>query len=425
MGEERWQRMMEIFDRVTPLPPPDREAALRQACGDDTPLRQAVAALLEGDEEAATSFLADPSTETLLPESPPPSSGHLGPYRLLEVLGEGGMGTVFLAERDDGAFERQVAIKLIRRGMESTETLRRHRAERQILAGLDHPAIARLLDAGSTPEGSPYFVMEAVDGVPIDRFSETVSINQRIALFLEVCHAVDTAHRNLIVHRDLKPSNILVTAEGQPKVLDFGIAKWLEPEAQPDAVDTTASWHRLLTPTHASPEQVSGQPLTFASDVYSLGVVLYQLLAGELPFRFNGQALVEIERRLHTEAPPTPSSRCSDAVQARRLRGDLDQIVLKALRVDVEARYRSAARLAEDLERWQKGLPVLARQGNLRYRLGKLLRRHRRTAAAAVVALATLFAFATDRALQSARLEQALELTEQERDRAQQERDAK
>ena len=433
MQVDRWRRMMEVFDEVAALPREEHATALRQACGRDATLRKAVEALLEGDEQAGTDFLAGLAVDARPSDSGgalPLPAERIGAYRLIETIGEGGMGTVFLAERDDGAFERQVAIKVIRRGTESAEAVRRLEAERRILAGLDHPAIARLLDAGTTAAGLPYFVMEAVDGVTIDRFCENLSIDRRVALCLEVCYAVDAAHRNLIVHRDLKPSNILVTPDGQPKVLDFGIAKWLDPEPSNDDVSTTtASWQRLLTPSYASPEQVQGRPLTTASDVYSLGVVLYQLLTGRLPFRFEGRSLGEIER-LKTDVPPLPPSSAAAAdssspAMRRRLHGDLDHIVLKALRGDVAERYRSAAQLAEDLERWRRGLPVLARQGNVSYRLGSLLRRHRLAAGVTVAILGLLFAFATDRAIQSSLLAEALERSESERREARLERDAK
>ncbi len=432
MSQQRWPRMLEIFDEVVELPQADRAAALRRLCGSDSTLLGAVEGLLDGDGRVSPDFLEGPPVVASAESSVvrPLPAEHIGPYRLIETIGEGGMGSVFLAERDDGTFERRVAIKVIRPGMESAEMVRRLETERQILAGLDHPAIARLLDAGATPEGSPYFVMEAVDGVTIDRYCDGLSVRRRVALFLEVCRAVDAAHRSLIVHRDLKPSNILVTPSGQPKVLDFGIAKWLDPESSTDSsANDTADWQRLLTPGYASPEQIAGRRLTTATDVYSLGVVLYKILTGKLPFRFEGKSMSEIERVLTNDSPPPPSAVVDRQGQgsglSRSLSRDLDHIVLKALRGDVEERYPSVQLLGDDLERWQGGFPVTARRGNVRYRLGKFVRRHRAAVAVAGMLMVMVAVFATDRAVQGARLASALELSEMERKRVQEERDAK
>ena len=403
MNREAWERVKEIFAAACELPGAARPAFLTEACAGDPALRREVDSLLAAYSGIGESFLEEPAADGVLAligqrETEEWIGRRIGAYRVLAELGSGGMGTVFLAARADAEFERQVAIKVIRRGLDRTEIVSRFRQERQILAGLDHPNIARLLDGGATEEGLPYLVMEAVEGVPIDRYCAEASLDLpgKLRLFLKICAAVQYAHRNLIVHRDLKPSNILVTREGEPKLLDFGIAKFLEPGP---TEGLTISGERLLTPDYASPEQVLGEPITTSSDVYSLGVLLYQILCGRPPYRVAGRTAQELERVVCEEEPSPPSRtlhRGDDTEKLReRLQGDLDNIVLKALAKEPARRYTSVEHLSEDLDRYLTGRPVLARSGGWWYRSGKLLRRHRlRAAAAAAVLLSVILGIA-------------------------------
>ena len=316
-------------------------------------------------------------------------TGTAGPYELLEELGRGGMGVVYLARRADGQFRKRVAVKLVRAGMDSEEILARFELERQVLATLEHPGIARLIDGGITDRGRPYLVMELVEGVPIDRWcaEQRLSVDERLELFREVCAAVDSAHRSLVVHRDLKPGNILVTPDGRPKLLDFGIAKVLAPVEGTPNVEATRTESRQLTPGYASPEQVRGDPITTASDAYSLGVILYQLLVGRLPLTPERDSLTAMERAICEEEPPVPSTveGLSRGLR-RKLCGDLDRVLLKALRKEPDRRYSSAAELAADLRRYGAGLPVEARPDTWSYRAERFARRNR-----GVVSAATLF----------------------------------
>jgi serine/threonine-protein kinase len=309
----------------------------------------------------------------------------IGPYRIVSELGRGGMGAVYLATRDEAGFEQQVAVKLIKRGMDTEGIVRRFLQERRILAGLAHPNIARLYDGGSTPDGRPYFVMESVAGEPITRFAAErgLGVEARLALFLKVCAAVQYAHQRLIVHRDLKPANILVGADGEPKLLDFGIAKLLDPSGSGPR-EMTEAHQRPMTPDYASPEQLDGGAVTTATDVYGLGVLLYELLVGMSP--------AAAERRLGpgwAERPPSQAARALDRGAegkrlARRLRGDLDTIVGTARERDGARRYGTAAALAEDVERHLTSRPVAARRPTLAYRLGRAARRHKLASAFAV-----------------------------------------
>ena len=358
-----------------------------------------------------------------------PAGRRLGPFELLRELGRGGMSTVYLARRPPGQLPREVALKVVRQGLASPMLERRLLAETRILAGLVHPNIARLLDSGRAEDGSPYFVMEAIDGLPIDQYCDhhRLGVEARLRLFLATCRAVDHAHRNLIVHRDLKPSNVLVDREGAVKLLDFGIAKLLDADQE---VELTRSSLRLGTPGYASPEQILGQPITTASDVYSLGVLLYRLLTGSRPYRFGTTApLREIEAAIVGEkAPPASAAaaRAGATVEgiaaaaargerpeslARRLRGDLDTILAMALRKEPERRYLSAAQLAEDLERHLEGHPVRARRDTFFYRAGKFAGRHRWAVAAGAAALVVSLFFV-------AALWRQEQRTARERDRA-------
>ena len=309
----------------------------------------------------------------------------LGPYELRDAIGAGGMGEVYRASRADAEYQQQVAIKLVRAGLDIAFISARLRTERQILATLEHPNIARLLDGGTTPDGIPYLVMELIDGVPIDRYCEQqrLDVPARLKLFIEVCSAVQYAHRRMIIHRDLKPRNILVTREGVPKLLDFGVAKILDPGALPNASDVTLNAQRLLTPGYASPEQLSGELITSASDVYSLGVILYELLTGVHPYSTTRQDPLEILRAQLEAEPPKPSR-----MTRRRFRDDLDNIVLMALRKEPERRYATVEQFAEDIGRYLKRQPVIAHRSTFSYRLSVFVTRHRfAVGAAAVVAL--------------------------------------
>lgn len=410
---ERWHQVDRIFAEALELAVAERPAFLDAACAGDAALRKEVEQLLSADQES-TSFLDKPPGEMLKlvaddrapggQEGGQEESRRLGPYRLLRKIGSGGMGTVYLARREDEHYERDVAIKVLRSGLASTEAVHRFIAERQILARLEHPNIARLYDGGSTEDGRPYLVMELIEGVPVDEYCDRhrLTVNQRLTLFQKICAAVQYAHQNLLVHRDLKPGNILVTPEGEPKLLDFGIAKRLTPETD-GALDETRTGLRLLTPSYASPEQVRGEAITTASDVYSLGVVLYELLTGRRPSQFSAEPPYDIERAICEQEPERPSvalvrpvppdaeeiahaRRTGPQTLARRLRGDLDNIVLMALRKEPQRRYGSAAQLALDLDKHLQDLPVTARPDTLRYRTRKLVRRHR----AAFVGLAAM-----------------------------------
>ena len=414
MRQTDWGLIWETFEAVVVLPPEVRASWLdrRDIVG---ARRRAVEDLLVADAGPG-SFLDRPMASFDPVDSPPglAKGSRLGTYRILRRLGQGGMSVVYLAVRDDGAFDRRVVIKLVRPEMQCNALADRLRAEGRFLAALEHPNIARLYDGGNTPEGAPYFVMEYVEGEPIDRWCEgqELSIDERLTLVRKVCAAVQAAHQNLVVHRDLKPSNILVDRHGEPKLLDFGIAKWLAPEVVGEGLEPTATVHRVLTPSHASPEQIAGRPITTASDVYSLGVLLYQLLTGRLPYSVAGRSVHELDRLLQENEPPPPSSHC------RALAGDLDAIVLKALRSAPRQRYGSVEQLAADLERHQGGLPVAARAGTWRYRAGRFVRRHRRGVAAAVAMAALLVGFTVASVLQSRRVAF-------ERDQARSERDQK
>lgn len=389
-----WRKAHDLVDELLDLPPGEREAALQVRCGDDPALAADVRRWLDAcDHESG--FLDKPpaSLASLLGgfavSSTLAPGARIGPYRLLSVAGAGGMGTVYLAERDDGQFTRRVALKLMRAVAGDGALLtRRFRAERQILASLEHPNIARLLDGGLTPDGAPYYVMEFVEGQPLDRYvaERHLSIRERLQLFRQVAAAVRYAHQRLVVHRDLKPSNILVSAGGEVKLVDFGIAKVLEQRpddsgpvgAAPQTL--TGVLGPVMTPEYASPEQFRGEPITVASDVYSLGVVLYQLLTGEIPFR-RGKSLSELEEAVTTRDPARPS----EVGSRRELRGDLDTIVLAALRKDPARRYGSVEALDADIERHLHGLPVSARPDTLGYRLSKFVTRHRWSVLAAVL----------------------------------------
>ncbi len=386
-------RVRALVERALELDAAGRRALLDAECGDDEALRAEVEDLLRA-ASASERFLARPSQ--------PAEGARVGPWRLGPRIGTGGMGDVHLATRDDGQYEQRAALKLVRAGVDTKELLRRFFNERQLLASLEHPGIARLLDGGTTGDGRPYIAMEYVDGAPIDRYSDVrgLDVRARIELFLKVCDAVAEAHRSLVVHRDLKPSNVLVTASGEPKLIDFGIAKVLGAAAGEGQVDVTLASESRLTPSYASPEQIRGERVTTASDVYSLGVVLYELLAGARPYRIESTEPTAILRVVLETEPRAPSAVATEhaPARARELRGDLDAIVLKALRKEPDRRYTAVEPLARDLRLYLDGLPVLARPDTIRYRTGKFVRRHRLAVAASafgVLALAAGFVVST------------------------------
>jgi serine/threonine protein kinase/tetratricopeptide (TPR) repeat protein len=421
MSPERWARVKEVFAQAVARPTEERTAFLAQACAGDPELRFDAESLLDAHVE--DSFLEGPAHATLTapdsdaPPAPPPS--RVGPYRVLGEIARGGMGIVCRALRDDDAFKKQVAVKLIKRGMDTDAVVGRFRQERQILADLDHPGIARLLDGGSTEDGRPFLVMEYVEGVPLTEHCDrqALSVRDRLLLFREVCAAVQHAHQKLVVHRDLKPSNIMVTSEGRPKLLDFGISKLLGPDPGGETGVMTQAGLRLLTPHYASPEQVRGERVSMASDVYSLGVILYEILTGRPPYVVTGADMGEVHRKVCETDPVRPSTVVTQAARLEgqvspevlsrrrgttparlrwRLAGDLDAIVLKALEKDPRDRYASVEQLTADLDRHLQGRPVRAQPQTALYRASKFVRRNKAAlGTGTAVALALLAATAT------------------------------
>ena len=443
---DQWDKVESLFDEVLTLPPEARAARLKVIALQDPELSREVASLLEAHEEASGFFdgLSDRVVSPLmnhLGEEPAPPE-RVGPYRIVEEVGRGGMSTVYLAERDDGHFEQQVAVKLIRPVGDTADRLQRFLSERQILASLSHPHVARLLDGGVLKDGRPYFVMEYVDGRPIDRYcdAERLSLEARLRLFQVVVGAVQYAHNNLVVHRDLKPSNILVTDAGEVKLLDFGIAKLLGREENGAGSSQTQTANRWLTPEYAAPEQIRGERVTTATDVYQLGVVLYKLLTGHRPYRTGQTSTYELEHAVVEEMPTRPSdvvgqveeitqsgatrritpesvveTRNTELTTLRRtLSGDLDAIVLKALRKEPAARYATAEALSEDIRRYLEGRPVFARRGSMSYRVRKYVSRHRGAMAAALIGLLFLIGYAVTVTVQERKVAQQRDLARQE-----------
>lgn len=391
MDPERWRQIEQIFDATLALPEGERRAFVDRACADDPDLEAEVESLLASAEDATRELrgvVVRGARRIELEVTTSQIGRRLGAYRLEALLGEGGMGAVYLASRDDTEYDRRVAIKILRQGLPTAAAVARFRDERQILAALDHHGIVRLLDGGSTDEGLPFLVMEKIEGVPIIRYarSSQLGIRERLELFVTVCAAVAYAHQQLVVHRDLKPSNILVTADGTAKLLDFGIAKLLGDGATRAA--RTRTGMALFTPEYASPEQLRGQPVSTVSDVYSLGAVLYELLTERSPYPSSSGPL-ELIRLVCDVVPPRPSQ---VAARARRsaLSGDLDNIVLKALHKDPALRYGSVEQLAQDLRRYLSGLPVTARAATPTYRARKFIGRHRGALAVTLVVAAAI-----------------------------------
>jgi serine/threonine protein kinase len=380
MSTDRWRRVRDLFDEAVELPPAEQAAFLDELGAGDEGLRGEVASLLRASA-ASGEFLETPALSHVA-ENPfrEDERSRIGPYAVLRELGHGGMGTVYLAARRDQGFEKTVAVKLVRRGMDTDFVLERFSNERRILADLDHPNIARILDGGSTEDGLPYFVMEYIPGRHLlDEASERgLSVRERLLLFQKVCGAVAYAHRHLVVHRDIKPSNILVTPDGEPKLLDFGLARVLQPDLSDGEGDRTATALRFLTPDYASPEQVRGERIATSSDIYSLGVVLYELLVGKRPYRTTGAGVAEIARAVCEQEPPRPGA----VVPA--LRGDCDNIVMTALRKEPERRYASVEAFSDDIGRHLDGRPIHARKDTFGYRAGKFIARHKAGVAATV-----------------------------------------
>lgn len=395
MSPELWRQARKVFEDALDREPAERGAFVDEACLGDPQLLAEVSSLLASHDQADDVFLSPIIDAVVLDRF---EGRNLGPYRVLHRLGHGGMGAVYLAERADEQFRRRVAVKLIRPGFDDGHLMRRFSNERHMLAVLDHPNIVKLLDAGITEDGVPYFVMDYVEGQPIDEFCRThgFSIPERLELFRTVCAAVHYAHRNLVVHRDLKPGNILVTPEGTPKLLDFGIAKLLRPEYGAGAIGLTRTM-QPMTPEYASPEQVLGQPITTSSDVYSLGVLLYRLIAGRHPYEMSTLSAAEMERVVCETNPDRPSAAATSEAGGRRLAAsDVDNIVLMAMRKEPQRRYPSAEHLSEDIRRYLANQPVAARPDTWAYRGAKFISRHRIGAGGSLVAAIVLFATAIE-----------------------------
>ncbi|MBK8465910.1 MAG: protein kinase [Chloracidobacterium sp.] len=372
-----WEEIKEIFSSALELEPGSRANFVSERCAGNAELKTEVESWL-ASHAASENFIETPllSQDGLFAGTGISVGRRFGNYEIVREIGHGGMGAVYLAKRTDGEFEQKTALKIVRQTVAESQMIERFRRERQILASLNHPNIARLLDGGVSENGEPFFVMEYVEGEPITDFSkhEAISLDEKLQLFLHACSAVGYAHRNLVVHRDIKPGNILVTAQGEPKLLDFGLAKLLDEDL---SGDTTQTAFRALTPAYASPEQLRNEPITTASDIYSLGIVLYELLTSERPFHFEGKSLDEIIRTVTVIDPPPPSSNPESAIRIPQLKGDLDNIVLMSLRKEPERRYQSVEAFAEDIERYLKGLPVAARSATVKYRASKFIQRHK------------------------------------------------
>jgi serine/threonine-protein kinase len=391
MDADRWRQLQDWFAAARAIPSSEREAFLADKAQADPDLAAQVRALLIADAASGIMDAWAPQLASVAQVIEPAAPPHVGSYRIVSEIGRGGMGTVYLAERAGADFDHRVAIKLIGTSDAGDPLHQRFLAERRILAGLVHPSIARLLDGGVIGDGRPYLVMEFVDGLQITTYcaASHLDVPGRLRLFIDVCAAIQYAHQNLVIHRDLKPSNILVSGDGRVHLLDFGIAKLIDPGRE---VIETRSESRMMTPAYASPEQVKGEPLGTTSDIYSLGVLLYEMLCGYPPYEFANTSPLQVATIVCEQDPPAPSTRVAgtDRRLAHQLGGDLDSIVLMAMRKEPAQRYASADMLRQDVERYLAGQPVLAHRGSRRYRLKKFLRRHRVEAAAAAIVMAAL-----------------------------------
>jgi len=395
MHDEAWRRVEELFLAAVEMPLDQRAEFLNRECGSNLALRRETESLLAADvvDGRRIAMVVEDGAADLLDRDAVPGK-RLGPYQLVAEIGRGGMGAVYSAKRADQEYEKRVAIKVVKRGVDTDAVLERFRHERQILAGLDHPYITRLLDGGTSADGRPYFVMELVEGLPIHEFcrDRKLSVRERCEAFRKVCEAVAYAHRNLVIHRDLKPANILFTKEGSPKLLDFGIARLLTIEPGENTVGLPGQHGVALTPAYASPEQLRGEAVTTATDVYSLGAVLYEILAGRMPPSDRGEAGEKGIPKPSTTAEHDPGSVPVSKHWRHSLAGDLDNIVLKATHPEAGQRYQSVDHLSDDLQRYLTGRPVLARDDRFIYRTRKFLRRNRVFVSAGVLVLASLFA---------------------------------
>ena len=437
-----WQQVKHHFNKVLDLPPEDWTNYLEKFCEDEE-LRTEVKSLLQAHQQAEEDdpFLEDTNIAAFFGLESDQGDLRIGPYLVIDEIGRGGMGTVYRATRDDDQYEREVALKIIRPGWDNEAFIRRFLSERQILASMEHPHIARLYDGGLTDDGKPYFAMEYADGLPIDKYcnSNRLTVRERLQLFIKVADAVAYAHSLLVVHRDLKPSNILVTESGDPKLLDFGVAKLLAEESALSAAPITQTNHRLMTPEYAAPEQVRGEAIGMATDVYALGILLYRLLTGLPPYRFQKRTPGEVERVICEERPTRPSAaairndadengsqqesrklRSSPPALSRILKGDLDRIILKALRKEPDGRYSSAEALAEDIERNLDGRPVRARPLTWHYRIRKFVHRNRYQVAGAMVFVLLLVGYAATVTVQSDRIARERDLARSEAAKAEQ-----
>lgn len=413
---EQWDRIADCFEQAIALPSAERAAFVATTLGDDAVARREVEVVLAEHERGRPLSIEDWLVIDALPDDTALTAGsRIGHYRIERLVGQGGMGEVYAGERVEGDYEQSVAIKVLRSGYASSELLRRFKAERRILARLTHPNIVGILDGGSTDDGRPFLVMPFVDGVPITTHcdAKTLDLDARLRLFVRVMLAVQYAHGQLVVHRDIKPSNILVTKEGDVQLLDFGIAKLMSGGDRTTGAETRSEL-RLLTPEHAAPEQLRGEEVSTATDVYSLGVLLYELLTGTKPHRANGRSLADLERAIAETEPVAPSQVATGTPWARRVRGDLDRIVLMALRKEPARRYTSVGQFADDIERFLKGLPVSAERDSLGYRARKFVRRNRGAVLATSAAALLLVFFSIGTAWQARQLAR-------ERDRARRE----
>jgi len=403
-----WARVEALFHEALEIDAYRRDEFLRQRCGDEESLYQEVVALLAADAQTRDVIGQAVRREAEMFDTGALAGQSVGPWRVVQEIGHGGMGTVYLAERADDSYQARVALKVLS-GVAAPEAFRRMRAERRILASLNHPGIARLIDGGETAQGRPYLVMEHVDGDPLDVYcrDRDLGLRERIGLLVEISEAVEYAHSRLVVHRDLKPANVLVDANGRPRLLDFGIAKLLEDDARFGG--RTRTGIRPMTTRYASPEQVRGDPITTATDVYSLGVMLYELLTGTLPHPPEAQSARAIEDAILTHEPEAPSvvarrlragSGETTGPTAHRIDADLDTITLKALSKEPGRRYASVARLADDLRRFLSGQPVLARRTTWTYRASKLVRRNRGAAIGSLATLVSILFFGIQSGLQ-------------------------
>lgn len=425
MNQTQWKKVSEIVDTALDLKAEERSGYIKKECKGDLELKHEVTDLLESIAESQQEeYLENPGAfpgDLALDVANSGKGGAssligetIGNYKILELIGHGGMGSVFLTERVDGAYDEKVALKLLRRGMDTPSNIARFRRERNILASLNHPNIAHLLDGGITDDGLPYLVMEYVDGIPLLEYcnNQNLSVQERLSLFKSICSAVEHAHKNATIHRDLKPSNIFISEGGTVKILDFGIAKLVEPNQQEDYIIQTRTNARILTMGYAAPEQFEQQPITTATDIYTMGILLYELLVGVRPFDLGQKSLPEIESIIRNEEPKHPSKKfkllsgskqvtiagqrsISPNALVQQLKGDLDAIVMKALRTEPEARYSSVEQLLDDLNRYHQSRPLVARSDTFRYRFGKFMSRNRKLVVGGLLMLISVVGFAS------------------------------